>query len=151
VSVCVGRVVCACMRACECCVRACLCVCACMRACVRVSVACMKFVCMRACVYNHHTRSCVLKEPAQHTNTRPPCLLWLERMGANPRSPLRFPSTSNTHRAIFYFRLFSFLYPLTGGPYGSEIMCVDDATLDAPRELINWSTNRVFNKYIALL
>ena len=97
-------------------------VCACMRACVRVSVACMRawlrvyvwvlracvgacgcvsvawiqFVCMRACVYNHHTSSCVLEQTAQHTNTRPPCPLCL-------RSWLR------TTVQIFFCRLFSFL------------------------------------------
>ena len=65
-------------------------------ACVCVSVAWMLFVCMRACVYNHHTSSCVLKQTAQHTNTRPPCPLC-------PRSWLR------TTVQYFFCRLFSFL------------------------------------------
>ena len=56
----------------------------------------MQFVCMRACVYNHHTSSCVLKQTAQHTNTRPPCPLC-------PQSWLR------TIVQIFFCRLFSFL------------------------------------------
>ena len=64
--VCVGRVLCACMRACVHVSVACVYVCVlCVVACVRVTVACMQFVCMRGCVHNHHTSSCVLKEPAQ--------------------------------------------------------------------------------------
>ena len=98
---CTGVCMHACVCACECCMRAWLHVYvwvlrACVGACVRVSVACMQFVCMRACVYNHHTSSCVLKQTAQHTNTRPPCPLC-------PRSWLR------TTVQIFFCRLFSFL------------------------------------------
>ena len=62
---CTGVCMHACVCACECCVRAWLRVYvwvlrACVGACVCVSVAWMQFVCMRACVYNHHTSSCVL-------------------------------------------------------------------------------------------
>ena len=64
-----------------------------------VSVACMQFVCMRACVYNHHTSSRVLKLKTNGSAYQYKAIL----------SAVPAVMTSNHHQNIFL----SFVFILT--------------------------------------